>query len=202
MIEVESLPFCYKSTTTVNVQQLLTDVTTLTARLNLSEATISNWFSRRFDKVTYPINLTHPPGLTSNISKALGYREGHAELLMKGVDEIDFTEIIDLIDDLYLGEIVRTVYTIRSNFRGRTQLSWLGPKRQFPFHKDFHTPNRYHIPLVTNPGCYWLFKWNNEVYKLHMPADGAVWYVDPTIEHTFVNDSDQMRLHVLFTSVF
>lgn len=203
MIEVDSLPFCYRSNITVDVPRLIQDVNSLLSRLNLTEQTIIEWFDRRKDKVSYPINLTHLPRLNSTVSQALGYRDGHAELERMGINEAAFTEFISLMDGLYLGEVVKKVYTSHDGkFQGRTQLAWLGPNRQFPFHTDTHTPNRYHIPLITNPYCYWLFRDNSETYKLHMPADGSVWYLDPTVEHTFVNDSDSMRLHILFTSGF
>lgn len=203
MTEVDALPFCYKIPMTVELDRLKESILTFIDRLGITETEIEDWLVRHKNKTSYPINLTHLPRLKSKTSRALAYRDNHGMLQILKVDEKDFTVFMEEMSDLYLGEVVQAVYNQHSGkFQGRAQLTWLGNHRQFDFHTDPHTPNRYHIPVITNRDCYWLFRQEGHVYKLHMPADGSVWYIDPSVEHTFVNDSDFTRLHILFTSGF
>jgi hypothetical protein len=203
MIEVDSLPFCYRTSLTVDIDRLRNDIDVFISRVDITTEIIEDWLKKNKNKISYTINLTHLPKLTSKTTQSMAYRGDHLDLQRLKVDEQDFTVFIDAMLDLYLGEVVQEVYKFHpGKFQGRSQLSWVGSKRQFPSHRDPHTPNRYHIPVNTNTECYWLFKYENELYKLHMPADGSVWYVNPTVEHTFVNDSTNTRLHVLLTSGF
>ena len=203
MIEADSLPFCYRTSLTIDIDRLRNDIEIFISRVDITTKIIEDWLEKYKNKISYTINLTHLPRLTSKTTQAMAYRGDHLDLQRLKVDEQDFTVFIDTMLDLYLGEVVQEVYKLHpGKFQGRSQLSWVGPKRQFPYHQDPHTPNRYHIPVDTSKECYWLFKYENELYKLHMPADGSVWYVNPTVEHTFVNDSTNTRLHVLLTRGF
>lgn len=51
-----------------------------------------------------------------------------------------------------------------------------------------------HIPLVTNKGCFFLF----ERKSFHMAADGTVYIVNTSKNHTFVNAGPYPRLHLTF----
>jgi hypothetical protein len=73
----------------------------------------------------------------------------------------------------------------------RTRLMWVNPKSCYSLHTD-ETP-RVHIPLVTNPECYFLF---NPGILTHLSV-GAVWWVDTRLRHTFLNCSNQSRLHLV-----
>jgi len=73
----------------------------------------------------------------------------------------------------------------------RTRLMWVNPKSCYSLHVD-KTP-RIHIPLITNPECYFLF---NPGGIVHLPIN-SVWWVDTTTQHTFLNCSDQPRLHLV-----
>jgi hypothetical protein len=125
----------------------------------------------------------------------------HNVLKNAGVNETDFTEHLEEAKDLYIGQVIRDVIAQhRGQFQGRTQLIWLGAGKLYPIHRDLHTPSRYHIPLVTNPGCYWKFLLDDERI-LHMPADDRVWFVNPVrLSHTFVNNSSTSRCHLVMTS--
>ncbi len=76
------------------------------------------------------------------------------------------------------------------NFK-RTRLMWVGPYACYSIHQD-RTP-RIHIPLITNPSCLFVFR--SEI-PLHMPA-GSVYWTDTRQSHTFINCSDQHRLHLV-----
>ena len=73
----------------------------------------------------------------------------------------------------------------------RTRLMWVGPYACYSMHKD-STP-RVHIPLITNKDCYFVFK--HGIIK-HLEA-GQVHYTNTTIKHTFMNCSNQYRLHLV-----
>lgn len=73
----------------------------------------------------------------------------------------------------------------------RTRLMWVYPYACYSIHKDL-TP-RIHIPLITNQDCYFLFR---RKYTIHLNL-GSVWWVDTTVEHTFINCSETPRLHIV-----
>ena len=68
---------------------------------------------------------------------------------------------------------------------------WLSPMTCYSIHKD-STP-RIHIPMITNPECYFVFKAG---IIQHMPA-GAVYWTNTVNLHTFMNCSDKPRLHLI-----
>jgi hypothetical protein len=149
----------------------------------------------------FAINLTHLPHLTGDARRNT-YTGDHRSVKKQGVNEGDFVEMLAELEGLYLGQVFNDILRIHGKpFQGRTQLSWRGPGSFYQFHTDPHTAYRYHVPIVTNDKCYWVFKNKEQLIKLLMPADGRAWYLDPTkIKHTFINDSNTARLHLLMTS--
>lgn len=73
----------------------------------------------------------------------------------------------------------------------RTRLMLVNGWSCYTMHRD-QTP-RVHIPLITNPGCYFVFK---EGLVEHLPL-GNVYWVDTTKFHTFMNCSEIPRLHLV-----
>jgi len=73
----------------------------------------------------------------------------------------------------------------------RTRLMWIGPYACYSMHND-ETP-RIHIPLITNPECYFLF----QTGQLTNLTVNNVWWVDTRLRHTFINCSDHPRLHLV-----
>lgn len=73
----------------------------------------------------------------------------------------------------------------------RTRLIWSNPWCCYSMHKDY-TP-RVHIPLITNPQCFFIFK---KGLIFHMPA-GSVYWTDTRLEHTAMNGSEFPRLHLI-----
>jgi len=73
----------------------------------------------------------------------------------------------------------------------RTRLMWVGPYACYSMHRD-QTP-RIHIPLITNPECYFVF----QTGKLINLTVNNVWWVDTRLRHTFINCSDHPRLHLV-----
>jgi hypothetical protein len=201
MNEVASLPpFCYPIKFEINLPLLLDSVEMLIEDLGLNLNEINEKCKKDF---AFTINLTHLPGLKGP-DRWKKYNGNHKSVKAQNISESDFTEHLLECQDLYIGQVIREIYKQhQGKFQGRAQLIWLGANSKYDFHRDMYTPNRYHVPLVTNKQCHWLFKNDSEICKLHMPADGRVWYLDPmNIFHTFVNDSSCARLHLLLTSGF
>lgn len=73
----------------------------------------------------------------------------------------------------------------------RTRLMWLSPNTVYSMHKD--TTPRIHIPMITNPECYFVFKTG---IIQHMPV-GSVYWTNTVNLHTFMNCSDKPRLHLI-----
>jgi hypothetical protein len=201
MKEITTLsPFCYPLDMKVDINLLLDSVSILLTRLGLNLAEINKLCETRH---TFSMNLTHLPEMRGE-DRWKNHAALHGELKKRGVCESNFTEHLLESQDLLIGKLIHEIYEQHpGKFQGRAQLAWLGPNNGYPLHRDLHTPHRYHVPLITNEKCFWLLKNKEEVFKLHMPADGRVWYLDPTnIEHTVRNESDTSRLHLLLTSSF
>jgi len=73
----------------------------------------------------------------------------------------------------------------------RTRFMWVGPYTCYSMHKDISP--RIHIPIITNPSCYFVFETGGIV---HLESDGVYW-LDTRFNHTFMNCSDQHRLHLV-----
>lgn len=73
----------------------------------------------------------------------------------------------------------------------RTRLIWVGPYACYSMHRD-STP-RIHIPIITNPDCYFVFK---DSVPVHMRS-GYVYHTDTRKTHTFMNCSASARLHLV-----
>jgi hypothetical protein len=183
--------FCYPIEYTIDREQFENSFKILLDRLCITYNNES-WFS---------INLTHLPGLTGQ-DRWMKHIGKHLIVKSEGVDETDFVEHLSEMNDLYIGQVIRDIQEQHGGiFQGRIQLCWLGPGQQYPLHKDLHTTSRYHIPIITNTDCFWVFKTDSDICQLHMPADNRVWFVDPTnISHTFINNSNTTRCHLIMTS--
>lgn len=73
----------------------------------------------------------------------------------------------------------------------RTRLLWVPPFSCYTMHRDL--AKRIHVPLITNPECYFVFK---KGIVEHLPC-GKVYQVDTTEQHTFINCSGLPRLHFM-----
>ena len=181
-------PFCYPIDYTIDRNELTASLNILSNRL-------------RFNQRNSAFNLTHLPELTGKDRWNL-HAGSHRFLVEAGVNELNFTELLEEVKDLYLGKIIQDLYKQHNGpFQGRCQISIQPPKSNYGPHIDKHTSSRYHIPLITNANCYWKFYKDNEIYKLHMPADNKVWYVDSVnIKHDFHNDWDNYRWHLILAN--
>ena len=99
--------------------------------------------------------------------------------------ELAYTNLNPFFKDTIFEELIDKYKLLR------TRLMWVGPYACYSMHKD-QTP-RIHIPLITNSECYFLF-YPGQLTNL---KKGSVWWVDTTKTHTFINCSDQHRLHLV-----
>ena len=99
--------------------------------------------------------------------------------------ELEYTELNPFFKETVFENIIKK-YNLK-----RTRLMWINPKSCYSLHTD-ETP-RIHIPLITNPECYFLFK---PGLMHHLPAN-SVWWVNTKLSHTFLNCSDAPRLHLV-----
>jgi hypothetical protein len=99
--------------------------------------------------------------------------------------ELAYTNLNPFFKDTIFEELINKYRLLR------TRLMWVGPYACYSMHKD-ETP-RIHIPLITNTQCYFLF-YPGQLTNLRT---GYVWWADTTKHHTFINCSDQHRLHLV-----
>jgi hypothetical protein len=99
--------------------------------------------------------------------------------------ELEYTELNPFFKDTIFETIINK-YNLK-----RTRLMWVNKKSCYSIHAD-ETP-RVHIPLITNPECYFLFK---PGFIVHLNIN-SVWWVNTKLQHTFLNCSDLTRLHLV-----
>lgn len=151
------------------------------------------------------VNINHIPGLVGS-DHWFKFSGNKYALQKANVEESAFTELCSELRGTYVEEVINTIEqfhyeTFKQRFSGRYQLLWVNPGACYPLHRDFHTPHRYHIPIVTNPEALWILRDHEEFTLLHMPADGRAWYLNPVQqEHTVVNLGNASRYHLLMTT--
>lgn len=100
-------------------------------------------------------------------------------------DELSYV----LLNDLFKNTVFETL--INEYNLKRTRLMWLEPYSCYSMHQD-ETP-RIHIPLITNPECYFVFK----IGLIRNLEIGNVYWVDTRKFHTAANTSNFARLHLV-----
>lgn len=197
-------PYCFQLDYEFDYHELMNSLSVLMSRIDQNMDTIHLKLLNGMR--AYCLNLTHLPGMTGN-DRFLKHTGKHLTVKNEGVDEKNFSEHLSEMQDLYIGKVIHDLYNQHDGkFQGRANLLWLGPNHRYEWHNDSHVPHRYHVPLITNEECYFLLKKDSlsseTTYRIHMPARTA-WYLDPVnLYHTFVNNSDVPRLHLLLSSGF
>ena len=100
----------------------------------------------------------------------------------------------DTLNPLYKDSIFEKLINKYNLYR--TRFLWVNPMSCYSLHKD--TTPRIHIPLITNPSCYFVFKENKSEQGIikHL-AIGSVYWTNTTVTHTFINCSENPRLHIV-----
>jgi hypothetical protein len=99
--------------------------------------------------------------------------------------KLSYTNLNPFFKDTIFEELINQYYLIR------TRLMIVGPYACYSMHTD--TTPRIHIPLITNPDCYFVFK---KGIIQHLSV-GSIYWADTTQAHTFINCSDRPRLHLV-----
>jgi len=194
---------CYPIEQTVNIDKLNESVSALFIRLGISK----ELFLKDLEKyLIVTLNISHLSTLTGT-DRWKKYAGNHPSLIAQSVSEIDFTQFLTEMDDLYIKEVLDDIFAYHENkfgkkFQGRCQLIASRSPQCYKMHKDLHTSHRYHIPLETDERFLWLFEDDNkDIALLHMPSDGRIWYLNPmTAKHTVIHVGSDIRFHILLTS--
>jgi hypothetical protein len=75
----------------------------------------------------------------------------------------------------------------------RLRLMLVNPKTCYSIHSDPYP--RIHLPIITNPQCLMCF--TEEMVMRNLAADGTSYLVDTTKKHTFINCSEESRVHLV-----
>lgn len=79
----------------------------------------------------------------------------------------------------------------------RSRLMTMHPRTCYSIHTDMNP--RVHIPIVTHRQARFIF--TDPPVLRHLPADGSVWWVDTTQEHSAMNGSLIDRIHLVMCLV-
>ena len=111
-----------------------------------------------------------------------------------GVAEADYSEITEP----FIGTAVERFLEDLPFAYGRTRLMRMRPKSCLSIHAD--TSRRYHLALITNPGCY-IVGVSGEDGSFHkIPADGTLYEMDAHRTHTAINSGNKDRIHLVICS--
>jgi len=100
------------------------------------------------------------------------------------------------LEGTYLAEVISSVEEIAAIDGvkiGRIRVMRINPKTCYSLHTD-PEEFRYHIPLETNYQCFFVV--DKDVVR--MPEVGTLYRFKTNSEHTAVNASFQVRLHIVF----
>lgn len=195
----ERLPF------SIDVPRLQHAVKSFTTGIFTEASPFGEWYVK--EKIP-SINLNHPPELVDKGHlRFFRYSGDYHQLKKDSISERDFTIMPPGLQSSYFGEVARLISEHHLEVHGtpmigRMQLLWIKPEYCYKIHSDTHVMHRYHVPILTNPDCVWVFRDKQTPETLlHMPADGGIWWLNPTAnEHTVVNYGPTPRLHMLLTA--
>lgn len=98
-------------------------------------------------------------------------------------DDLKYNNLNPFFKDTEFEKIINEYNLVRS------RLMWVNPYACYSMHQD-QTP-RLHIPMITNPDCYFVFKHAKPVNL----AMSNIYRVETRIPHTAMNCSEFPRLH-------
>jgi hypothetical protein len=113
-----------------------------------------------------------------------------------GVDKTPREKYFNTLQPKLRGTEIELLFNNLSLDIRRTRIFVIDPKSNpYPVHRD-PTP-RIHIPIETNDRCRFYSHNPREEPAEYMPADGSIYLVDTRINHTFKNESNQRRVHIV-----
>lgn len=83
----------------------------------------------------------------------------------------------------------------------RTRFAYMAPGHSIKPHIDYNTTYsiRVHIPIITNQNALMCVKTNNGIQKVHLPADGSVYFLNTGITHWAENNGTNGRIHLVIS---
>ena len=121
--------------------------------------------------------------------------DGVGSLQNSGKTMYDYKELNPLFHNTYLEEVLNIVnHKVGQTYRVRFMN--MQPRSAYRLHSDQGL--RYHIPLITEKGCYFII--DDNLYE--MLEIGSLYGFDGRKKHTAINASknNSHRLHLLFTT--
>ena len=106
--------------------------------------------------------------------------------LYNGASEKDFCQIHEKFLNTEFENIINDFKLYRS------RIMIMEGKTCYSFHAD--STWRLHVPIVTNNDCVFYFPEYNQHYHLEL---GTVYLVNTTEKHTFINASQNQRVHMV-----
>ncbi len=101
----------------------------------------------------------------------------------------------------YISEDIRLLFlnSVSTNL-GRVRVAILGPHSRIEEHVDLPLEQglRIHLPVITNDECHFSVKKNGVYTKMHLPADGHLYFVNTAFPHSVENCGPTERVHVIF----
>lgn len=128
-------------------------------------------------------------GSQSGIQYKLGEDPWTSAVGKHHFSELDYSNLNPLFKGTEFEEVINQHGLLR------TRLMWVYPHSCYSMHKDEYP--RIHIPLITNPECYFVFdEGRNKQVIIHLRPN-LIYWVDTRNKHTFMNCSDYKRLHLV-----
>jgi hypothetical protein len=112
-------------------------------------------------------------------------------------DERRYTRISSWAKGTYIEEVLK----VFKNQVTRVHMRRMSSEGYLNYHMDYDTKYsiRFHIPLTTNPDCYFKFKrtLDGEEEKFHLPADGRCYFFNQGAYHSAFNEGNTDRDHLI-----
>ena len=130
------------------------------------------------------ISVTARPGALEPLIDGIGW-------LPEGASESDYS----IVTEPFIGTEFERILGSLPFAYGRTRLMRLRPKTCLSVHAD--PSPRYHLALITNPGCYIIGVSGDKGNFHHIPADGKLYEMDAHRTHTALNSGGEDRIHLV-----
>lgn len=130
------------------------------------------------------IGVTARPDADDPLYDAVGW-------IPEGAAEADYS----VITEPFIGTAIERLLKKLPFQFGRTRLMRMRPKSCLSIHAD--PTRRYHLALITNPGCFLVGVSDQGGSFHHIPADGHLYETDTHRTHTALNTGNQDRYHLV-----
>lgn len=83
----------------------------------------------------------------------------------------------------------------------RTRFAYMAPRHSIKPHIDYNTTYsvRVHIPIITNENAFMCVKTKDGIQRMHMPADGSVYFLNTGLTHWAENNGTEGRIHLVIS---